>query len=111
MPRPKKCRKVACLPNIKGMKPMGVPMQEAIPPINISVEEYEVIRLIDFEGFTQEECALQMEVARTTVTAIYMEARKKIASAIVMGKILSIEGGNFILCPKIRTLKDNKETI
>ena len=63
----------------------------------MTVEEYEVIRLIDMEGLMQEECAKRMNVARTTVQRIYAEARK-IAESLVLGKILKIEGGNYELC-------------
>ena len=61
-------------------------------------DRYETIRLIDFDGFTQEECAKQMNVARTTIQGIYSEARKKLAEFLVEGKILSIEGGEYRLC-------------
>jgi predicted DNA-binding protein (UPF0251 family) len=64
----------------------------------MSVDEYETIRLIDLEGFTQEECAEQMNVARTTVQRIYNDARKKIADSLVNGRILRIEGGSYSLC-------------
>lgn len=64
----------------------------------MTVDEYETIRLIDLEGFTQEECAQQMNVARTTVQGIYAEARKKVASSLVHGKVLWIEGGEYQLC-------------
>jgi len=69
--------------------------------LNMTVDEYEAIRLIDLEGYTQEECALQMNVARTTVQGIYSEARKKLAESLVDGKILSIEGGEYRLCDGI----------
>jgi len=64
----------------------------------MTVDEYEAIRLIDLEGLTQEECAKQMNVARTTVQGIYAEARKKLARSLVDGKILLIEGGEYRLC-------------
>lgn len=64
----------------------------------MAVEEYETIRLIDLEGYTQEDCASQMNVARTTVQWIYNNARKKIAEALVNNRILHIEGGNYRLC-------------
>jgi predicted DNA-binding protein (UPF0251 family) len=64
----------------------------------MTIDEYETIRLIDMEGMTQEECAEQMSVARTTVQRMYFEARKKIAESLVNGKVLKITGGDFRLC-------------
>ncbi len=65
--------------------------------IVMSLDEYETIRLIDHEGKTQEECALSMDVARTTVTAIYDSARRKLSRMIVEGKPLRISGGIYRL--------------
>lgn len=64
----------------------------------MEIDEYEAIRLIDLEGFSQEECAIQMDVSRPTVQRIYMEARRKIAESLINGKVLSIEGGEYRLC-------------
>lgn len=64
----------------------------------MSVDEYETIRLMDYEGFTQEECARQMLVARTSVQSLYARARRKLALCLVQGKALRIEGGSFLLC-------------
>ena len=96
MPRPRKCRKVCCLPK----RSLFGPVDEATAEneiIIMTVDEYETIRLIDFEGMMQEGCAEKMDVARTTVQRIYNEARFKIAKALVNGQILKIEGGDFEL--------------
>ena len=66
----------------------------------LSVDEYEVFRLLDYEQITQRECAFQMKVARTTVTDIYNQARQKLADALVNGKRLIIDGGSYDLCER-----------
>ena len=66
--------------------------------IHMTLDEYETIRLIDFTGCTQEEAAVSMGVARTTVQAIYESARRKLAEAICLGRDLHIGGGNYFLC-------------
>jgi len=97
MPRPRKCRNVCCLPEYNQFGPFRFKDNEDIP-IHMTVDEYETIRLIDIEGLTQEECSIQMNVARTTVQAIYNDARKKLAESLVNGKVLQIEGGEYRLC-------------
>lgn len=89
MARPKKWRKVCCLPNVNRFGPLNSTVEKE-HFVLMSVDEYETIRLIDLEGLTQEECAGQMNVARTTVQGIYQEARKKIAESLVLGKVLRI---------------------
>ncbi|MBU3228111.1 DUF134 domain-containing protein [Clostridium algidicarnis] len=97
MPRPMKRRKVCCLPKNNRFGPVDS-LVDTKDYINMTVDEYETIRLIDLEGFKQEDCAKQMKVARTTVQSIYMEARKKLAESLVNGKVLFIEGGEYQLC-------------
>ena len=65
--------------------------------IAMTVEEYETIRLIDYLGKTQEECASLMNVGRGTVQMLYAEARKKLARFLVEGCRLEIGGGDFVL--------------
>ena len=69
IPRPRKCRKVCQLPRIQEFHPLGPP--PCGPAVVLNVDEYEAIRLIDRQGFSQEECSAYMQVARTTVQMIY----------------------------------------
>ena len=92
-----KRRRVCSLPENKLFGPQST-ATVAHDQIRMSLDEYETIRLIDLEAFTQEECADQMEVGRTTVQAIYASARQKLADALVNGKLLTIDGGSYQLC-------------
>ncbi|NLW59178.1 MAG: DUF134 domain-containing protein [Firmicutes bacterium] len=97
MSRPRKKRNVCALPK----RTRFGPLETGAEPdgyVKMTVDEYETIRLIDLERLTQEECAKQMNVARTTVQGIYAEARKKLAESLVNGKMLWIEGGDYRLC-------------
>jgi len=95
MPRPRKCRKVCQLPAVRDFVPAD---SVGRAPILMTVDEYEAIRLIDRQGFSQEQCAAYMQVGRTTVQAIYNEARRKLAIALVDALPLHIEGGDYELC-------------
>lgn len=96
MPRPKKCRKVCHFPQTLVFEPIGGEKQGS--DVILNIDEYEVIRLIDKEGMSQEECGAQMKIARTTVQLIYTSARKKLADALVEGRMLRIEGGDYQIC-------------
>lgn len=97
MSRPMKWRKVCCLPENKRFGPLDLAVDESVY-VEMTVDEYESIRLIDLEGFTQQECADQMNVGRTTVQGIYAEARKKLAESLIGEKVLRIQGGEYQLC-------------
>ena len=90
MPRPIRCRRIERMHVYRSFSPDDV---TAVESIRMTVDEYEALRLLDDEGLTQEACAARMNIARTTVTAIYDSARKKIADALVHGKRLLITGG------------------
>ena len=89
-------RRVAFLPKITFFKPAGVPLAQ-LQEIRISIEEAEAIRLKDLEVLEQEECAQKMNVSRPTFSRILLSARHKIADALLNGKAIRIEGGNYEL--------------
>ena len=94
MPRPRKCRKVCRLPVADVFEANGARSETVV----LTVDEYECIRLVDYQGFSQEQCAAYMQVSRATVQLICDKARNKIASALVNGYTLRIEGGDYRLC-------------
>ena len=96
MPRPKKCRRVCEFPQTLAFLPEDHGKSETA--VILTVDEYETIRLIDKEGFSQEQCGELMQVGRTTVQQIYASARKKLADVLVDGLPLRIEGGDYQLC-------------
>ena len=98
MPRPIKARTICCIPHHRQFGPGNQVDDQASNLIILTLDEYETIRLIDLENFTQEECSIQMNIARTTVQGIHEEARKKVADVIVNGKQMKIEGGVVQIC-------------
>ncbi|MCT4585890.1 MAG: DUF134 domain-containing protein [Peptostreptococcaceae bacterium] len=100
MPRPRKFRRICQKPTIEAFGPV-VAYDDNIDEydyIIMSFEEYETIRLMDYEGLTQEECGVSMNIGRSSVQRIYIDARRKIAKGMVEGKPIRIEGGDYKLC-------------
>jgi len=91
MPRPKRIRKVNNPPHFKGFIPIGLPEEK--PPVVLNFEEYESIRLSDFDLLGQVEASKVMEVSRPTFARIYESARRKVAKAFVEGSPIRFEGG------------------
>lgn len=95
MARPRKCRRVCGEPEYNRFLPGGEGKREQV---FLSVDEFEILRLIDYEKLTQEACAQQMGVARTSITDSYDKARYKVADCLVNGKELCIAGGQYMVC-------------
>lgn len=104
MPRPPKPRLVEFVPEVTYFKPAGIPMA-TLDEVCLGVDELEALRLKDVEGLDQEECARRMSLAQSTFQRILAAAREKLTRAIVEGKALRIEGGNYrfvarsLICP------------
>ena len=94
MVRPRLCRRVRFNPDITYFKPRGIPLRE-LEEVILLVDEYEAVRLKDLEGLEQEECAKKMNISQPTFHRLVLSARKKIADAIINGKAIKIEGGNY----------------
>ncbi len=92
MPRPTKPRFVSAYPVIASFAPKGVPVTSEVI---MSVEEFEAIRLSDFEKLDQESAAALMGVSRHTYGRLLSRARSAVAEALVTGKELQVNGGNY----------------
>jgi len=95
MPNRIRHRRMTRPPVMEGFKPFGVPMRE-LESVDLLFEEYEALRLADYENLTQEEAAIKMNISRPTFTRLYDKARKSIAKAFVEGKAIIIQGGTYI---------------
>lgn len=92
MPRPFCPRRIAGRPAAPVFKPAGVPLGD-LEEAAMSLDEFESVRLADFEGLYQEQAAERMGVSRPTFSRIIESAHRKIADALLHGKALRIEGG------------------
>lgn len=93
MPRPQKERIVHKPPLFTEFKPTGI-ARKYLSQTSLSLDEYEALRLADYESLSHNEAADEMEISRSTFTRLIEQARKKIANFIIKGESLIIEGGN-----------------
>ncbi len=93
MPRPFKSRKICNPPMMNGFQPFGMPFCE-YEKVNLQFDEYESIKLVNYEFLSQDIAAQKMDISRPTFTRIYNNALKKIARAFVECLFIEIEGGN-----------------
>lgn len=94
--KPRKKRSVVYPPSFLGFRPYGL-KESAANKVILKVEEYEAVRLADHKGLKHEEAAKKMNISRPTFTRLIESARSKISDALVNGKVIKIEGGDFIL--------------
>ena len=88
--RPKKTRWIKCEPGERNFRPRRKPLKQ-LEGVNLTIDEFEAIRLADLEGLMQNEVAKQMKVHRSTISRIITSAHKKIADAFVNIKVVRIE--------------------
>lgn len=92
MPRPCKLRRVSCNAQVASFRPAGIPKGE-LKSVSLSLDEFEAIRLADFEGLYQEQAAGRMKISRQTFGNIITSAHQKVADFLLNSKRLSVEGG------------------
>ncbi len=101
MVRPIKDRLVAFNPDVSYFKPRGIPLME-LEEVILKVDECEAIRLADLMNLSHEEAGKQMGVSRATFGRIIQRARKNMADAVINGKAIRIEGGQYRLVDDVR---------
>ena len=101
MVRPKKSRRVGFNPKINYFKPRGIPVLD-LDEVCLTIDEREAIRLADLLGMSHEDSGKQMGVSRATFGRIIQQARQTIADAIINGKAVRVEGGNYELVDEKR---------
>jgi uncharacterized protein len=94
MPRPVKCRRIENIPEATYFKPAGIPIRD-LEEVSLSPVEIEALRWKEIENLDQEGGAAKMNVSRPTFQRILASARYKITDALLKGKAIRIEGGNF----------------
>jgi predicted DNA-binding protein (UPF0251 family) len=82
------------MPRVTYFKPAGIPLS-ALGEVTLGVDELEAIRLRDVTGLEQEECAKSMNLSQSTFQRLLTTAREKVARALVEGRAIRIEGGNY----------------
>lgn len=96
MPRRIRLRKVVEPPRFKGYRPFGV-NSKSRKSVDLLYEEYEALRLADYDLLKHDEAAGLMGVSRPTFARIYESARRKIALALVEAKEIKTVFGNAIM--------------
>jgi predicted DNA-binding protein (UPF0251 family) len=92
VPRPHKCRFVDGQPAVRAFKPVGVPGRTLLT-VTIRLDELEAMRLADAQGLYHDTAAEQMGISRATFGRLVQEARRKVASALLDGRMIVFEGG------------------
>jgi predicted DNA-binding protein (UPF0251 family) len=93
--RPKKYRIVKQDPRISQFSPRGKPGRP--DEVNLAMDEFEAIRLAYYMGLSQKEAAKSMHISQQTFSRILERAHKTIADALVLGKIIKIQGGYYVI--------------
>ena len=101
MVRPHKNRMVAYNPGISYFKPRGIPLID-LQEVQITIDEYEALRLSDLMDMSYEDAANKMKVSRATFGRIVQRARKTVADALINGKAINIQGGSYRIIDKKR---------
>jgi uncharacterized protein len=102
MVRPRKIKHVNFEPNVRYFKPRAIPLNK-LEEVELNIEELETLRLANLEKLSQIDAAEKMNIHQSTFQRTLLRAREKITDALVNGKAIKIEGGDFKMPNRDRT--------
>ena len=94
MVRPRRLRRIFFQPDVTYFKPTGVSMRD-LKEVILNFDELEAVRMVDIAGVGQSEAGKKMRISQSTLSRLLSSARKKLADAVVNGRAIKIEGGDF----------------
>lgn len=98
MGRPEKLRRINCVGQGRGFKPVGRPVGE-LDVETLRIDELEALRLADLEGLYQEAAAERMGISRPTFARILARARLAVARALIEERLLLVGDGPVVMGP------------
>jgi len=105
--RPGKYRIVKVDPKISQFSPRGRPGRP--DEVALKMDEFEALRLADYQGLSQKEAAKSMRISQQTFSRILKRARNMVARGITTGSAIKIQGGQYIISTRINTETPLKE--
>ncbi|MDD5116619.1 MAG: DUF134 domain-containing protein [Candidatus Omnitrophica bacterium] len=107
--RPGKYRIVKIDPKISQFSPRGRPGRP--DEVELKIDEFEALRLADYQGTAQKEAAKSMRISQQTFSRILRRARYLVAKGITTGSAIKIQGGQYIISTRSDLTKDRNNTI
>ena len=96
MARPRIPRRIFFNPDVTYFKPRGIPLSSLQETV-LTTDELEAVRLIDFQQTEQKKAAKKMQISQPTLSRLLSSARKKISDALINGKAIKIQGGDYTM--------------
>ncbi|MDI6702148.1 DUF134 domain-containing protein [Methanothermobacter wolfeii] len=94
MPRPRRRRRILGEPQVASFSPES---SGSCARIEITLDEFEAIRLRDYHGIQQKKAAEIMGISQPTFHRALKSARSKVAEALVEGRPIILKGGDYIM--------------
>ena len=108
-PRPVLDKIINTIPLYVYFVPHGV-SEDKLEEVTLTIEELESLNLKDKQGLDQADSAKKMGISRATFQRLLKSARKKLITALIEGKAIRFEGGNYIPGKNIELVRCLKGT-